>query len=549
MIQESYRSTKKGVKNFVEPAAGTLIRVMSKTHNIVFGRRGSGKSSLLRKAAADLTVDRRPIAYIDLETFKRHSYPDVLLSVLIQTFKEFEKWLRTAAINPANKTSFWKDLFGKAPERPAFNKKQVETLANKLEEKIEELDNLLNSSDRIDIQRIQKSEAQIVAEAKLKGGLATPFAEVNSEVSGKDSSLTSEQIQETFQSNKIDFLYRHILEYQEIFAQMSELSGGDSYLFLDDLYYIKRTDQAKVIDYFHGIAKGNNLWLKIGTVRHRTTWYQPGDPTFGLKLGDDVLDINLDLTLENYSTTKEFLVKVLQAFVIESGLRDIKKILAPAALDKLVLASGGVARDFLGLLDRSIAVAKERGGDYRGNRVGREDVHIAAGKYQSTKMDEFRTDILSDEEHLNLENAFKRIKMFCINKSKTNLFLYEPLQERGYAIIQELMDLRLVHKVNSHLTVSKRQGKVFENYMLDVSAYSEMRKKRGFEEIMFWQKGTNVRLTGLILEESYLLSKEPIYEQENVDEKVSKETNTVKIIKPPKIEQMLLFTNKKDNKS
>jgi ABC-type molybdenum transport system ATPase subunit/photorepair protein PhrA len=37
---------------------------------LVFGRRGSGKSSLLRKAAADLTVDRRPIAFIDLETFK-----------------------------------------------------------------------------------------------------------------------------------------------------------------------------------------------------------------------------------------------------------------------------------------------------------------------------------------------------------------------------------------------------------------------------------------------------------------------------------------------
>jgi hypothetical protein len=387
---------------------------------------------------------------------------------------------------------------------------------------------LLNSSDQIDIQRIQKSEAQVTTESKLGGGLSTPVAQINSQIGEKDRSSRYEEIQETFQSNKIDFLYRHILEYQELFGEMSELSSGDSYLFLDDLYYIKRNDQAKLLDYFHRIAKGNNLWLKIGTVRHRTTWYQPGDPTYGLKLGDDVLETNLDLTLENYSTTKEFLVRVLQAFVTESGLMDVKKILVDEALDKLVLASGGVARDFLGLLDRSITIAKERGEDYRGARVGREDVHIAAGKYQSTKMDEFRNDILSDDEHLNLEDAYKRIKLFCINESKSNLFLYEPLQEKGYAIIQELMDLRLVHKVNSHVTVSKRVGKVFENYMLDVSAYSEMRKKKGFEEIVFWQKGTNVRLTGLILDEAYLFSATPIEEQKNNNPKISKKADLTK---------------------
>src|SRR5882762_10850850 len=108
LIEEATRSSKEGVKRFIEPAQGTLRRAANKRHHMIFGRRGSGKSSLLRKAAADLTVDRRPIAYVDLETFKAHSYPDVLLSVLISTFSEFEEWLRTAAINPAHKTSFWK---------------------------------------------------------------------------------------------------------------------------------------------------------------------------------------------------------------------------------------------------------------------------------------------------------------------------------------------------------------------------------------------------------------------------------------------------------
>jgi len=38
-----------------------------------------------------------------------------------------------------------------------------------------------------------------------------------------------------------------------------------------------------------------------------------------MKLGDDAHEINLDLTLEEYSRTKEFLMKVLEGFVKEIG--------------------------------------------------------------------------------------------------------------------------------------------------------------------------------------------------------------------------------------
>ena len=107
LLEEATQSTEEGVRRFVEPASGTRGRAKSRTHHLVFGRRGSGKSSLLRKATSDLTVDRRQIAFVDLETFKGHAYPDVLLSVLIETFSRFAEWLETAAIAPANKASFW----------------------------------------------------------------------------------------------------------------------------------------------------------------------------------------------------------------------------------------------------------------------------------------------------------------------------------------------------------------------------------------------------------------------------------------------------------
>ena len=57
-LEEATRASSSGVRRFIEPAAGTLQRATSRSHHIVFGRRGSGKSSLLSKAAQDLTVEQ-----------------------------------------------------------------------------------------------------------------------------------------------------------------------------------------------------------------------------------------------------------------------------------------------------------------------------------------------------------------------------------------------------------------------------------------------------------------------------------------------------------
>lgn len=73
LLEESTRASPDIVGYFLEPAPGVLSRALSKRHHIIFGRRGSGKSSLLRKAVSDLTVNRVPIGYVDLEQFKGHS--------------------------------------------------------------------------------------------------------------------------------------------------------------------------------------------------------------------------------------------------------------------------------------------------------------------------------------------------------------------------------------------------------------------------------------------------------------------------------------------
>ncbi|MCH7686354.1 MAG: hypothetical protein IH899_06695 [Planctomycetes bacterium] len=181
MVEEAERSAEEGVKRFIEPAQGTLNRATSKRPHIVFGRRGSGKSSLLRKAGADLTVDRRPIAYVNLETFKGHSYPDILLSVLIATFREFKNWLDTAAINPANKKQFWNVFFGTTPTRPSYNRKKAAALSTKLQTQVDNLEKQLHAADESDLTVTSSSKHESVQTGGLSASVNAPHASVSAE--------------------------------------------------------------------------------------------------------------------------------------------------------------------------------------------------------------------------------------------------------------------------------------------------------------------------------------------------------------------------------
>ena len=313
------------------------------------------------------------------------------------------------------------------------------------------------------------------------------------------SKTTSErEISEKFIRSKLDLLHRRIIEYQKIFRDLSSLSGGDSYLVLDDLYHIRRSDQARVIDYFHRLGKSSNLWIKVGTIRHRSAWYINGDPPLGMKIGDDADEIDLDLTLERYQQAKDFLMRILRGF-FESVKLKTEDILTDGALDRLVLASGGVARDFLGIFRRSIAVARNRKEGSRGPKIGVEDVNTAAGEYDKYKREELSRDTFKEDE-TPIEEEFAKVREFCLESANANCFLIEKdAQPDLYDRIEELTDLRLVHKVRSRVTISKRQGKLFEAYMLDVSQYTASRKKRELEIIEFWREDSTERLRRVTL--------------------------------------------------
>jgi hypothetical protein len=495
LVEEGAQATRRSIVRFIEPARGTLQRASSKRHHIVFGRRGSGKTSLLLKAAEDLSRTGSPTAYVDLEKFKGHQYPDVLISILIEAFEAFASSLQTDKPHLELKRTLIQSLhllISRSARSPAT------PVVNKLHAVVAELRGLLELADQVDVLRKTEAQAQDAVTAKMESGLsAAPILHAGASVEAKAARTETVATEETARRSKIEFLMRRMIDYSRAVASISESARRDAFLFLDDLYHIRRSDQPHVLDYFHRLFKGGNTWLKIGTVRHRSAWYLPGDPPIGLSIGDDADEINLDVTLEAFGTAKSFLLSILSSFISDAGAPKAAEFLQEGPTDRLVLGSGGVARDFLGIFRRSLEKARARiaedPGHFRGSRVAVEDVNLAIGDYGDNKLQEFNLD--TSQDHTQLDSLFQRIMEFCIQSTSANCFLVDQAASADrLSSLNELVDMRLVHLVRSHVTVSGRPGKLFKAYMLDFSVYTGERKRRDLQLVEFWRRGSEEQL-------------------------------------------------------
>ncbi|MFG0603593.1 hypothetical protein ACF8PL_25755 [Delftia sp. WSY_4] len=251
------------------------------------------------------------------------------------------------------------------------------------------------------------------------------------------------------------------------------------------------------------------MWLKIGTIKHRSQWYKHSDPPIGVKLGDDAKEINLDISLEKFETLKELLKKILTNIISEKSELKIKDLINDTAVDRLLIASGGVTRDFIGIFSSSISIARDRGPQHhRGSKIGAEDINAAAGEYDGNKREEFKLDSAEDRERL--EESFIKLTRFCTEKSKCNVFLVNQKESGNLRdSIDQLIDLRLIHTVKSRVTLKRgADGELYEAYMLDLSQYTASRKVHDFHMINLSSstKDEEIRKASLIYKGSVLIS-------------------------------------------
>jgi Cdc6-like AAA superfamily ATPase len=209
----------------------TLNDACARQNHAIFARRGCGKTLLLHASSKRLRSDIKPI-YLNCEDFKRHTFPNVLIEILAALFREIEKNL------PG-----W---FGQ--------KKKSRQLVSEIVQKLKGMHRAPDIEEE-DVKRTTSSESADDSNASV--ALKSNPVEVKTSIGG--SRKRREETERTYRRHKekLHELDQWLPELKERIRDFFELSESVKSIFLqiDDLYHLRRADQAFVMDYIHRLCK------------------------------------------------------------------------------------------------------------------------------------------------------------------------------------------------------------------------------------------------------------------------------------------------------
>lgn len=451
-------------KNYLEYYAGleTLDKVISIKDQIIYGRRGTGKTHLLKALQEKLLADDQKYlpVYIDLRTFKPtlESNNDLYYALIIfqeivvevlkcvyvnldYLYQEYTVEQQKIIIDPQRrKISALLEKFNRNFDGKSFTKmgetgfrvNEVKKLATNL--KIAKIPELFGSK------------------------------EVNKEIESEDEKIKyisfsdmSDAISELLEAVDIDRIFCLLDEW-------SEIPETSQYILAE---FLKRTFVPKKVT------------LKIAAIPNRTQLIS--ENRIGLEDGGDIFGFPLDnrYIYELYpEITKAFFNELLykQLYLMDPQLYEIfydnkekrpvhnfiNIFLANQALREILIASAGIPRDFLNIFisaynifftktnNRHLVVADIRNATVEWYGVDKKKT-VDANSNAKLLLDKIINDILITK---------KRCHFLIPEK-------YEKVKE-----LNDLIDLRVIHLRKRGISHKGNKGVVYNVYYLDYACYT-----------------------------------------------------------------------------
>lgn len=500
LIKDSFRVRPNEDPVYVD-VSGNLKRIRARQHQVIFGRRGSGKSCLLvhyhrRIAKKDKTLS----VYIDSDELKRLGYPDALIRLLLRLTEEVAEASRS-----------W-------PSKVLRRKK------SQLWTQAQELRRLLELAEVSDVTQEEKEDDKTTIDGRLSRGPASGGA---SRTKGRSQGTTS-----SFKTEKLAELERRFPDFKKALQdglQKSSYRSGS--VIVDDFYLFPREIQPDVLDYLHRLLRGTDLYLKLGTVRHRTTLQRGNGQSIGIDPAEDVEEISLDRTFEHVDATRNFLELMLNSLAKKVKIDSASSFISAEGLLALALASGGVPRDYLNTLVEAVPTAQSLGQ----SRVTPKAIYKGAGRLSyRNKLGYLRDDVGPESKAIEL--VFADLVTFCLKEEKKTGFLISQEEvntsPEQHEIIQQLMDFKLIHIIEPDTSAASGRSGRFEAYTLDFSLFMEPRL-RGLRHVEFWKTDTQRRREGVREAPAYSLERAQraststsVEETETVLEKIEQDIGT-----------------------
>jgi hypothetical protein len=437
-----------------------LTDATSQRNHTIFGRRGCGKTLLLRHTSEESGESRQTI-YIDCEDFKRHSFPNAVLEILQAILRVIEDDL-PSRLNPSN----WVGDERKLRKAHSELSSVVSDLKQQPDRREEEVTEATESTEQAGAQATLESAA-----GRFQGSL---------------SKETSKQIELKYQRNldKSEEIQEALPKIKRKFQDIIGHSTVDSlFLHLDDFYHLKREDQPFVIDYLHRICKGSRIYFKTATLENSTVLFTEiaGQP-IGVQRGNDYQAINVDFNLKNFNQTQQQVRSIFHRYAKEAGIDsdEFDEQFMGQGFERLVWAGGGVPRDCMSLfLD-----ALEKAGK-REERIGKDLIRILSREQIDQRVQDLKKDSHQEEQEA-LINAAWIIREFSL-ENKRNVFLVDEAEYKAEGpfskILKRLVDYRVIHPLGEAVTHKRERG-TFRAYAVDYGFYAHMRILEGrFNEV------------------------------------------------------------------
>ena len=414
------------------------------------------------------------------------SFPDVLVSTLAETFRQFAAQLKSTEAPQVRK---WYQ------RQPALSEKQM--VVTNLERAAADLIDLKHSPDVSEIAATSsftnETSADRASEFGISGGRYDTSVSARRRRSDATRNIQGGELAHKYVSDKQQYLERSLTAYRNLMVSAVRVSG-DAFIILDDFYRLPESVQPQIAGYFHRAVKDTQVWLKFGSISFWTRLYAGGSPAVGLQAPHDLRELSLDRGLLDFKSSKRFLEKILEALASECSV-EVNELFSGGALDRLVLAAGGVPRDYIGLISESVAVAKNRGPSAKSGteRIIAEDVNTAAGRTVETKFRDMEED--TGNAANDLRNLVIDITNHC-RATNSACFLINTRDVNLVQKIQRLQNMRFVHSIASNETIPNQQSDRYHVYVLDVS---QLAAQRAWQvDFMGWTKREKRRVRKLV---------------------------------------------------
>jgi hypothetical protein len=470
---ERQRDIEKIISSYVE--VGILPQLLNNNNQILFGRRGTGKTHILKYLEnAHKQDNNKTVCFIDCRILgSSPQFSDTSLSLSHRCSSLF--------IDVLN------EIYDSLLNHIAYKPNDNSDLA------LQSLDDFSNSS----IGEIRKSKKIVEKSAQSKDSNTTSKFDISNEGISFGTGSTkgnSDNNEKTLAFDKEEYEKIIFPDLNYHLNKVLKFADTELILILDEWSALPLEIQPFLAEFFKkSFVASPNITLKIGALEYRSNFTIPRQKHnyIGFELGSDISS-NLDID-EYYvydrnpsEITKvftEILYKHISSELPENYLSENYNIKTPnqfiqsvfsgkPAFNELVRASEGVIRDFINIFNLAFFDAQRKGSK---NIDKRTIIESGRQWFENDKSKNL------DEE---LHNKIRRIIDEVIGNKRARSFMVSRELERHH-IIQKLFDARVIHLVKKGYSDKDNPGIRYSIYSLDYGTYVDLINTSKQPEIEF----------------------------------------------------------------